>query len=211
MGEKSLKAKNGLVIGSVLLADTVFFAVFAAWPTVGFQSILANSAVTKAGIAILIPVAVLLLGSLLPSSLKAILVFWRLRDVLPGHRAFNETTLCDPRIDCERLRKHVGKFPSNPGEQNAMWYRLFKQVETDESILHIHGQFLLFRDIASISTLLIIGSTLSWHFGLFPDRHILALAGIFSVQFLLSALSAQSQGKRLVCSVLALHGVKRRV
>lgn len=208
---KSLKAKNNLVIGSVLGADALFFAIFSAFPNFDLQSAWASGMAVRVGLAVLIPVVVLLLGSLIPSSLKAILVFWRLRDVLPGHRAFTDKTLNDPRIEREHLRKNVGAFPSNPSEQNAMWYRLFKKVEKEISIEHVHGQFLLLRDIASISALLLVGCFLCWSFGLIFYRESLVLGCILGVQFLLAALSAQSQGQGLVSSVLALHGVKRRV
>ena len=208
---KSLKAKNSLVIGSVLAADALLFAAFSALPNFNLQSAWTSGAASRAGLALLIPVIVLLLGSLIPSSAKAVLVFWRLRHALPGHRAFTDKTLSDPRIERERLRKNVGAFPSDPSQQNAMWYRLFKKVEQEVSIEHVHGQFLLLRDLASISALLLAGCVLCWRVGLIFDWESLILGSILGVQFLLAALSARSQGQGLVNSVLALHGVKRRV
>jgi hypothetical protein len=102
---KSLKAKNSLVIGSVLAADAMLFAVFSVLPNFNLQSTWTSGVATRAGLTLLIPVIVLLLSSLIPSSAKAVLVFWRLRHALPGHRAFTDKTLSDPRIDRERLRK----------------------------------------------------------------------------------------------------------
>ena len=101
---KSLKAKNSLVISSVLAADALFSAAFSALPNFNLQSAWTSGAATRAGLALLIPVIVLLLSSLIPSSAKAVLVFWRLRHALPGHRAFTDKTLSDPRIERESLR-----------------------------------------------------------------------------------------------------------
>lgn len=209
--QKSLKAKNSLVIGSVLAADALLFLAFSASPDFSLQPAWSSGAATRVGMTLLVPVVVLLLGSLIPSSVKAVLVFWLIRHTLPGHRAFTEKTLGDPRIERARLRKNVGEFPSDPTEQNAMWYRLFKKVEQEVSIEHVHGQFLLLRDLASISVLLLAGCVLCWSLGLIFDREALILGSILGSQFLLAALSARSQGQGLVSSVLALHGVKRRV
>jgi hypothetical protein len=72
----------------------------------------------------LLPVGVALivatvLNGLLNADTKACLVFLRWHDALPGHRAFSELALRDPRIDVAALEKiHGGRLPTEPGEQN---------------------------------------------------------------------------------------------
>jgi hypothetical protein len=206
---KSLKRQNAPAVAGVLLADTMILAVASAWPfdlqSLGWREQVAGRAV----IAAVVPVAVLLLASLLPSTIKAVLVFWRLRDVLPGHRAFTKATLSDPRIDVSRLQKHVGQFPTTPKEQNATWYRLFKKVEQDPSIQHAHGQYLLLRDIASISALLVLCAIAMNLFLVVRSQVGAAAVVLFTSQYLLAAISARFQGGGLVKSVLAMHAAKR--
>jgi hypothetical protein len=154
----------------------------------------------------LAPVVVLLLTSLLPADLKAVLVFWRIRNALPGHRAFSVYAPKDPRVDVDRLRAVVGAFPASPREQNALWYRLFKKVDGDPAVAQAHRHFLLFRDLASLSLLLgIIAAGVLYALGGGAASIWLALA-LFGVQYVATAIAARLHGVALVCNVLALHG-----
>ncbi len=157
------------------------------------------------------PVVVLLLNPLLPSSFKAVLIFWRLHDVLPGHRAFSKYALVDSRIDLAKLKKNVGAFPTDPKEQNSKWYGLFKKVESDPSIQQVHRQFLLLRDLAALSLLLLAAIGLAFAVGAIDSTHASSAALLFLVQYLLSAIGARLQGVGFVTSVLALHSVRRHV
>src|SRR5690606_15254291 len=97
-----LKGQNSTWIWTVVAADAVALAGFA-FPSVADQitSWLASARLAGASLA---PVIVLLLTSILPTELKEALVFWRVRDVLPGHRAFSVYAQKDPRIDLNRLQ-----------------------------------------------------------------------------------------------------------
>src|SRR5687767_12840190 len=124
---KTFKAQNSRWIWTVVAGDVLALAAIA-FPSTLDQAAawLASSRIAGASIA---PLIVLLLTSLLPSSVKAVLVFWRVRDVLPAHRGFSVHAPADPRIDLQRLRAAVGDFPVAPRDQNSVWYRLFKKVE----------------------------------------------------------------------------------
>jgi hypothetical protein len=206
---RALKARNGPLLAGVLVADMLvfFLASGGGWSGGEWREYLTVRALA----ACLAPVVVLLSTSLLPASWKARLVFWRWKHALPGHRAFNERMLNDPRIDRERLRKNVGLFPEEAGEQNRFWYRLFKKVEHEPAIEEVNRHFLLLRDLAALSVLLLacVAASLVLRF-LTPDQAGVA-AAIFVVQYLLAAANANRAGHGLVSSVLALHGVKRRV
>lgn len=143
--EKSLKAINGIKLVSVLTANALLLAMAVIWPVVGPSWQWNDTASLRAALAVFLPLAVLLLNSLVPASIKAVLVFWRVRHALPGHRAFSWHAVHDPRIDVDRLRRNVGAFPAEPRAQNTLWYRLFKLVEQDVLIDHVHGQFLRMR------------------------------------------------------------------
>ena len=67
-----------------------------------------------------------------------------------------------------------------------MWYRLFKKVEQEVSVEYVHGRFLLFRDLTSITVLLFAGCIVCWGAGLILERESFILGGILGVQFLLA-------------------------
>jgi len=145
----------------------------------------------------------------IPVNVKAILVFWKLKNPLPGSVAFTRYGPVDPRVDMATLKKNVGALPTGPTEQNAKWYRLYKMVENEGKIVEVQKQFLLFRDAAAMSALLtVFAPPLLWAFG---ANMVTALCGglVFAAQFLVCAVSSRNNGIRFVTSVLAIHSSRR--
>lgn len=204
-GKTALKAQNTAWIWTVVVADALTLAAFA-FPSALDQAaswLASGSRIAGASIA---PVIVLLLTSLLPSDFKAVLVYWRVREVLPGHRAFSVHAAQDPRVDLERLRAAVGVFPKSPRDQNTLWYRLFKKVEGDPAVAQAHRHFLLFRDLAALSLLLGIAAPIMLYFLGAGLGAIWVALGLFTIQYLATAVAARLHGVGLVRNVLALHG-----
>lgn len=199
-----LKAQNAAWIWAVVAADALALAAVA-FPSSLDQAapLLAGSRIAGAAIA---PVIVLLLTSLLPSDVKASLVYWRVSDVLPGHRAFSVHAQADARVDVEGLRAKVGEFPASPREQNTLWYRLFKEVDGKPEVSQAHRHFLLFRDVAALSLLLLLVSVLVLHVLGASSGPVWLAATLLAVQYLATATAARFHGVRLVRNVLALHG-----
>jgi hypothetical protein len=135
---------------------------------------------------------------------KAVLVFWRLRDPLPGSRAFDRASLDrDTRISRERLLESVGgKFPRAAREQNAAWYRLYKTVEADPVIQAMHFDFLLFRDLAWLSVVLCALALGACIFGHAPLRLLGGAALAFALLYLLFRTAAAERGHRFASQVL---------
>lgn len=205
MSRSALKSQNATWVWGVAVADALALVAFA-FPAVVDQAASWLASGSRLGGAAIVPVAVLLLTSLVPSDVKATLVFWRIKEVLPGHRAFSIFVQKDSRIDIERLRTVVGQFPEAPREQNTLWYRLFKQVESDAGVSQAHRHFLLFRDLAALSFILMIAAPIVLLMvGAAPEAAKFAL-WIMVVQYLATATAARFQGERLVCNVLALQG-----
>lgn len=208
---KALKAQNSQALWAVVVLDILLVMMI----TIGAAALsdlsMSRAVLIRASLMGLAPLIVLLLNPLVPSSIKAIFVFWRLKLVLPGHRAFSKHAPHDARIDLVKLKKNVGSFPADQKEQNTKWYALFKKVENDPAVQQVHKQFLLLRDLAMLSILLLACFVLAAWAGLIPASAFAAVAGLLSVQYLLSALGARFQGNGLVCSVLALHSVRRHV
>jgi hypothetical protein len=155
--------------------------------------------------AMLLPVPVLLLVNILPSGTKACLVYVRLRDALPGCRAFSKHGPADPRVSVSTLKSLVGTLPTRPTEQNALWYRLFKQVEDDIGVLEAHQAFLLYRDMAALSLPLVALVPLTLRTAAIGSGTAMLALAFFIGQLFVCIICARHQGIRLVTNVLAVH------
>lgn len=203
---KTLKGRNLAWLVATVILD-IFIVIVFAYSAFFDEMTTARIAATRVALTALLPIPVLLLSSLIPSDIKAVLVFWRWRLPLPGARAFSVHAPSDPRIDIGRLRKHVGEFPIEEREQNSKWYGLFRQVENDLSVVDSHKNYLLFRDIASLSILLTVLVPLTMH--LIGGYGGTISAVVFFVQYLLAAVAARTNGVRLVQNVLAVHASRK--
>ncbi len=155
------------------------------------------------------PVAVSALCSLLSPEMKASLVFWRIRDVLPGHRAFSVYAQSDSRIDTTLLEQAIGPFPELPKDQNTLWYRLYNQIKSDSRVSDPHRQFLLFRELAAVSAMLAVGAPVALAPMATTKSELWFAFMFFAVQYLVSMVASRHHGVRLVKNVLAIHASVR--
>ncbi|WP_420983823.1 hypothetical protein ACOIY0_00005 [Burkholderia contaminans] len=147
---KSLKRRNMLWLVAVGIVDVIALLVLVFHrPVADFSA--DKMVVLRSSLTVLLPVPILFLSYSLSHTQKAIIVFWRFRNPMPGSRAFSVHAPADSRIDLVALKTNVGAFPDDERAQNAMWYRLYKLVENDTAVLESHQNYLMFRDIASMS------------------------------------------------------------
>jgi hypothetical protein len=205
--KKSLKSANLKAIGTVAILDATVCGALITGYSISLAS-LTSIALFRMASGPVIVVLALAASSLLPANFKAMLVYWRIRNILPGSRAFSQF-VHDPRISIEALKRNVGVFPADPKDQNEKWYKLMKKVDGAPEIIDPHSRFLLFRDLAGLSFLLVILVPLVV---LLVRRQVSSAAislAVFAAQFVLVAVSARFSGERLVTNVLALHSVKK--
>ena len=157
----------------------------------------------------LIPIPTLLLGAALPNSLKASLIYWRIRYAAPEHWAFTKYAAADPRVDMGALRENVGALPDNPEAQNKLWRKLYHQVDMVLAVVESHRAYLLFRDMAAISFLVVVFVLTALIVTHAKQTQIWGCATILSVQYFVIAFTARRSGIRFVGAVLAQHGTKR--
>lgn len=206
--ERSLKSQNMPWLIGLASADLILLVLFVA-PEVVSSATTSLLVAYRLGSAVLIPVLVILVVNVLPSSVKAMLVYWRRFGWLPGSEAFTRYGPSDLRVDMDALRKNVGAWSEEPKEQNAKWFKLYKLVETVTEVAATQKDFLLYRDMAVLSLLLVgptVAALLLW------GAHVAAVwtaAAILLVQYLLTAVSARHAGERFVCNVLALHSARK--
>lgn len=156
-----------------------------------------------AGMAGIAGVAMLVLQEVFPRPMKEALVFWRLRDRLPGCRAFSEIAPADARIDPTDLAVLIPTTPMSATQQNALWYRWLKAIESDPAIADNHRRFLILRDCAVLLALLalVTPALLIWTQGT-PKHTLLLSTGLFAA-YLIVATSARHAAVRLVGNVIA--------
>lgn len=145
---------------------------------------------------------------LIPADLKSIFVFWRWRNVLPGHR-FIQLAEKDKRIDTALLKARVTDYESlklNNNEQNSYWYKEFYQpVNRQDEVASTHKFYLLYRDATAVSLVsalaLIIAKQAS-------DEQFLAVSyqslWVFVVSVTGLSIAAKNAGQRMVTTAVAV-------
>lgn len=207
--DKTLKSQNLKWLWSVVAIDGLSLALITSPEILSPASVrsLAWVRLLAAGVA---PVVVLLLTSLLSADAKAVIVFWRVKETLPAHRAFSVYAPSDSRINIDALRKNVGSFPDDPREQNTLWFKLYKKVESEVTVAQAHRHYLLFRDLAAMSLLLAPIATLMLYLSGAAKPAAWIGFALLCTQYAATALAGRNNGIRFVTNVLTLHSVKRR-
>lgn len=204
--EKLIKEKNRKWLIFYLLFHVVIFALFAALISPTFKDIneLLSKLKSPSGFFPLLsfPFAIILEG-IIHSNYKAILVFWRFKYPLPGSRAFSVIAQKDPRIDMEKL---TGLFPDGlpekPKEQNSKWYKLYREFSESLTVYDAHKSFLLTRDLAALTAILMPFCFVAHLFWGTPGTTILYHILLLIIIMIVISLSSQNHGRRFVANVL---------
>lgn len=205
---KTLKGRNLAWLVATLILDFLVLLVLA-FHTAIEDLTPTRLVIIRASLTALLPIPALILSSLVSADRKATLVFWRFTHPLPGSRAFSVHAPADQRIDLTKLKMNVGAFPASERDQNTKWYGLYKQVESDPSVVDSHKNYLLFRDVAAMSLLLIPILPVAMHFGGVDTPRILISTVLFLGQYLVTAFAARTTGIRFVQNVLAVHASRK--
>lgn len=204
--EKSLKEQNERLYWLFAVANIAILISLAVYGRIDLQHMTAVIKIitSKDGIWIsLLPILGIVLNGLLPSNVKAMIVYTRFKHALPGHRVFSKLGKADSRIRLERIEKKYVKLPRNPIDQNKLWYDIYKKHQDKPVIRDSHKKFLLMRDIASLSFIIWLGSVIV--FVIFYTLKIVVISYLIfgTIQFLATMISARNYGNRFACNVLA--------
>lgn len=208
IANRTIKSQNFMWHVALVAADAIILALFVA------PDLITSATITQLGLyrafgASILPVVVLLIVNVMSSALKAMLVYWKPYGWLPGCEAFTKYAPADHRVDLAQLKKNVGVWSEDPKEQNAKWFKLYKMVENQAEIAGAQKDFLMYRDMASFTLVLIVMAPLGLYFADASFKAIWGAAVLLLVQYVLTAVSAANAGKRFVCNVLSLHSAKK--
>lgn len=204
----NLKAKNNSLLWAFFLFNTsVFLGVFFATHIDEIVNDCSSILTIRTSGIVIAPLILFLINGLLSGDQKACLVFLRLRNPLPGSRAFSKLAAKDPRIDLPRLTALHGPFPTNPPGENALWYKLYREHKEDVTVIKAHKDFLLARDMTCIVFLFILFAGIPMLFlGKWPISFYYLIALL--LEFFLIVRVAQNHGRRFVTNVLSIAATK---
>jgi hypothetical protein len=137
---------------------------------------------------------------------KARIVFLRWRNCLPGCEAFTCYAQSDPRVDLAALEKAYGPLPTDPKQQNSLWYKFYKSVESEPAVTQVHRAFLFARDYTCLALLMIVVLGVAGVLQIPSKRTALIYLLVLVLQFLIASQAARNNGKRFVTTVLAIKG-----
>lgn len=207
---KSLKDQNRKALPAIVAANAV--ALFTLAQAIGVEEWSWGAALKVFTRLLSVGVACTLstvLNGLLSADTKYKLVYWRRHDVLPAHRAFTKYAPADPRIDLARLEKiHGSALPTDPKQQNATWYQMYKTVEDKPAVTQVHRDFLLLRDYTALSVLFVVpcAAVALWAV---PLRPALVYIACLAAQYLVVRAAARTYGIRFVTTALAEKGAAK--
>ena len=156
-----------------------------------------------------LPLATLILDGIAKPHFKAVLVYWKWRNPLPGHEAFSVHGKDDSRVDMTALEAEHGPLPTDSAEQNLLWYKLSRVTADRASVDEAHYAWLLTRDLTNLSFGLVIVSV-----GLAAALRVhgwdsLVLVSCQGLLYVFLRQVAANKGIRYVTTVLAEAGAAR--
>ena len=139
-----------------------------------------------------------------PRWFKEALVFWPA--LRPGSRAFSHFMHKDSTINRKVLQAHFAPFPTDPGEQNALWVGWLGEFSNDPRVRSSYGPYLFARDwmVIATATLVVAGPLSLW---LAADLgRALAYGAVLLCQCAVARWVARVQGEQLVKTVMSCKG-----
>lgn len=202
---KTLKEQNARLIWTFFSFNVVLYYVLTISQFGKLADFEIDSFLSVKGVWILlVPLILFILNGIVSSDLKATLCFWKMKNPLPACRAFSKYVEKDDRINKAALQTKYGTFPTIPKEQNALWYKIYKSHQENSVVKKSHKDFLLGRDLCSISFLFLIFGGISMLIILKNNIKLLYVSYLV-IQYFIIVIVTQNHGKRFVCNVLAIE------
>ena len=198
----SLKDINRPLLVIVVIANLAMYyvALKSLWNIEALASL--SSDLEQYAPSALLALVVGVLNSQLSHQMKARLVFLAWKNPLPGCVAFSKVMDSDDRIDPAALRSFADPLPSDPADQNRLWFKWYREFQEEPNIKQVHREYLFARDWTGLSVLLTL-VLVPLAFWQMPGTSALIFLGLMLAQFLLVRWSARNHGYRFVASVLA--------
>lgn len=202
---KSLKEQNRWQIWLIVAVNSLFLYGVVQSNAIQAEGLRAMfkdaSNLLPVGLAIIVSTV---LNGLLSADAKARLVFLRWHNALPGHRSFTQYGKTDPRIDLAKLAKlHGSALPTDPNEQNKVWYQFYKTIDDNPAVLQVHRDFLLTRDYTGLAALFIAFYGAAGLYAIPSLKISILYILLLIIQYAIVRRASATYGVRMVTTVLA--------
>ena len=193
------------LISFAIVNVVVFWGIFVSGADVStIPDILRSISIKDSLIALIGPLVTLVLDGLLSADAKARVIYWRWHHPLPGSKAFSEHLLRERRANPEPLVHRWGPLPKTPSDQNRLWYRIYKDFESDVRVREAHRVWLLSRDLTGYAVVFLPCLGISTLIIDMPGSVTAGYLAALLAQYLLFMVVARNHGDRLVRTVLAI-------
>jgi len=197
-----LPAKSrGWLIGFLALNIVAFTAVI--FLSIGSASLVLSWAKTHLDSLMMLYLAMVLtlvVGNMVNSRLKAVLVFWEWPEPWPINRAFSRYL---PK-EAPPASADSGQPPIGPTAQRNLWNQIFRKHKSDPAVTEAATQFRLAQELTWLSFVILV----FFGIGTLASGHItaptLAYAACLLFQYLCAAMAARTIGIRFFSDVLAI-------
>ena len=210
--EKYLKEQNRLILALFLIVNIIAMLLVNLWLDWSDIGIASLSMELKPGSLVLgvSIVLVVVASGLIESRDKVRLVYWRWENANPGCEAFTKHARNDERFSLDDLEATLGgPLPTDPVQQNRVWYRAFKGLNS-ASVDGAHKDWLLTRDITALSFLILLTFGIMSLILLRPFLSSAIYVAALSLQYVVVRAAASNYGVRFVTNVLAEVAIVQR-
>lgn len=148
-----------------------------------------------------------ILNAQLSAEAKSRIVFMRWKNPLPGCGAFTRYARNEPTVDIKSLEATYGPLPTEPHDQNILWYKLYYSVQDEPAVSHVHREYLFSRDYAGLALMMLVVLGIAGFLQIPSWGTALGYLALLLVQFVLTSRAARIHGRQFVVTVLARKSV----
>lgn len=209
-GEKSIKSDIYPYLRNFIIINILIFVSIYVFGKIGlkeFKKVTELITFRNGFVLIIIPIITIVANGILTSNVKSSLVFWKIKNSLPGCRVFSNLALDDSRINLNKIVEKYGQIPLEPSEQNKLWYEIYKKHQENIIIKEAHKNYLLTRDLSGLAFILLFIIVLSLLFIELSLKIKLTYSLFLLLQYMIISICARNYGNRFVCNVLAEDSV----
>lgn len=159
----------------------------------------------------LVMILALIVMNFFPSKIKDVLIFWKIKNALPGYRWQSDIAIKDSKLNLQKLNK---KYENNlsPKEQQNIWYEAYQKCKGDEAILESQKNYLFARDLCTTTVLILpvifVIYILGKIFFNLPFSFFIINLMVLIVFYLLLVYVTRNCANRFVCNVLSIDSTK---
>ncbi len=207
----SLKTQNiPVIIVYVIFNFSIFFIIYknGYFDIDSLQNIFQEFSKKDGVFFILLPIILIIFQGILPAKIKEILVFWKIKNRLPGCQAFSKYLKEDNRIDKRKLMEKYGKLPKKEEKQNKFWYKIYKEVSSDTSIAKTHKDYLLTRELTILTIFFIFIFPIILFYNDINIKTLILFMIFLILEYLIIRYASKNYAVRLVTNVMALASAK---